>query len=106
MSFADEKQWYSFNDGSVSKIPECELAKTFGDSTSSTQNCLHTSNDSLMTAYMLMYRRIEPFRNILPYTLSNMPIHVLALVDTIAKNEKERALRASPTIHPPKIKFL
>ena len=49
-----------------------------------------------------MYRRIEPFRNVLPYMLSNLPCHVLALVDTMAKDKKDRALRASTTDHSPK----
>ena len=102
MSFADEKQCYSFNDGNVSTITENDLDKSFGGQTSSTQNGYYTSYDSSMSAYMLMYRRIEPFRNVLPYTLSNLPCHVLALVDTMAKDKKDRALRASTTDHSPK----
>ncbi len=50
----DTDQWYNFNDEKVTKLDKCDISKAFGTS---------YSMYSSATAYMLLYRQINPSRN-------------------------------------------
>eukprot|EP00048_Salpingoeca_helianthica_P014812 m.223684 g.223684 ORF g.223684 m.223684 type:complete len:1224 (+) comp16297_c0_seq1:475-4146(+) len=85
-SFENNK-WYCFNDSSVSEITEDTLEKTFGGATS-TSYYYYSAHS--MSAYMLMYRRIDKARNRLWYTAETMPDHSKALLTAITEEEERR----------------
>ncbi|KAH3759656.1 ubiquitin specific peptidase 47 [Pelomyxa schiedti] len=49
----ESNQWYNFNDSNVTKIPESDISACYG-----------VSQDGYGTAYMLMYRQVNPTRNV------------------------------------------
>ncbi len=58
---------YEFNDSSVSEIKEEEIQKTFGEEDDKYNRSGMSYYYSSSNAYMLMYRRIDPTKNVKPF---------------------------------------
>lgn len=77
----DTNQWLNFNDERVSKLDRDDIKKAFG-----TQFSLYSST----TAYMLLYRQIDPSRNEKPIKVEEFDEHLKQLLD----REREQQLEA------------
>lgn len=56
-----DRQWYSFNDQSVTRITRDDIRKVYGGSCN--RGIFSSSYTSSTNAYMLMYRKIDPDMN-------------------------------------------
>eukprot|EP00731_Ephydatia_muelleri_P029733 Em0021g256a len=89
-----KKQWYCFNDQSVTMASEDDIQQTFGGSASKSKSyyssAMYTSSTN---AYMLMYRRIDPKKNE-PFTeAKNLPPHLLKVIEEERDHEKKEQQR-------------
>lgn len=92
----DDGKWYHFNDGSVSEITDDCIEKAFGgvshsySSYSSYSYSYSSAYSSSVSAYMLMYRRIESKRNCFSYNLENMPPSARSALARVKEDEEHR----------------
>ena len=89
-----KKQWYCFNDQSVTMASEDDIQQTFGGASSKTKSyyssAMYTSSTN---AYMLMYRRIDPKKNE-PFTeTKSLPPHLLKVIEEEQNHEKKEQQR-------------
>lgn len=84
----ENNKWYCFNDSSVSEITQDAIEKTFGGASSAYSSYYYSAHS--MSAYMLMYRRIDKARNKPWYTAETMPEHSRNLLAAIAAEEERR----------------
>lgn len=69
----EDKKWYEFNDSTVSAISERDVEKAFGGATTSYTGYSTMSSSS---AYMLMYRRVDPNLNIVQVERNHVPTYI------------------------------
>ena len=81
-------QWFEFNDSTVSALSESEVKKAFGGATTSYMGYASTSSTS---AYMLMYRRVDPTLNITAVGASHVPTYIK---DDLAKEQADKKAAA------------
>ncbi|KAL7307041.1 hypothetical protein TKK_0000784 [Trichogramma kaykai] len=79
------KKWLCFNDQTVKPITQEEIIKSYGggdrgSNFSATYRC--STN-----AYMLMYRQIDPERNVLPMQVEDFPPHIKTLVEKMNEDK-------------------
>jgi len=86
-------KWFEFNDSTVSEINESDIEGVFGKDASAksySYNYYYSNNSYGTTAYMLMYRKVDPKRNMLPPSDDEVP---QALRDYVEKANAEEAER-------------
>ncbi|XP_017893324.1 ubiquitin carboxyl-terminal hydrolase 47 isoform X2 [Ceratina calcarata] len=79
------QEWLCFNDQSVTQITDDDIQKTYGGG--STRSYLSRATSST-SAYMLMYRQIDPARNALPIEVQDFPKHIKKLLEKMKDSEK------------------
>ncbi|XP_055606489.1 ubiquitin carboxyl-terminal hydrolase 47 isoform X2 [Uranotaenia lowii] len=81
-------QWFSFNDQIVTAITHDDIQKSFGGGSS---KAFYSGAYSFSTnAYMLMYRQIDPSKNISPISEEEFPDHIKKLMIKIRESEAYR----------------
>ncbi|XP_078041593.1 ubiquitin specific protease 47 [Augochlora pura] len=83
------QEWLCFNDQSVTQITNDDIQKTYGGGPIQYRS-YHTASCSSTNAYMLMYRQIDPARNVLPMQVQDFPLHIQKLLKKMKENESER----------------
>eukprot|EP01118_Nematostelium_gracile_P007705 TRINITY_DN2517_c0_g1_i1.p1 TRINITY_DN2517_c0_g1~~TRINITY_DN2517_c0_g1_i1.p1 ORF type:complete len:610 (+),score=142.53 TRINITY_DN2517_c0_g1_i1:98-1927(+) len=97
-SFASGK-WFEFNDSQVSEISKSDIYKTFGEDDDSkySKGGMFSMFQSSANAYMLMYRRIDPERNMQEVTLESIPSELKKTVleenDSVKKKTRRKRKR-------------
>jgi len=72
-------KWFEFNDSSVSAISETDIQNVFGKESKQSSyggygyGGYYSNNSYGTTAYMLLYRKVDPEKNILPPTDEEVP---------------------------------
>ncbi|OQR80460.1 hypothetical protein THRCLA_12056, partial [Thraustotheca clavata] len=94
----EDGQWYNFNDSNVSKITESEVQTAWGQASTPTNGNYYYRANHSTSAYMLMYRQVNPDRNSTFLTDEELPEFLQQLIQAdevrrLAK-EKEREERA------------
>jgi len=79
-------RWYEFNDSMVTEINENDIRKTFGDEPEPKPRGMYSFFQSSANAYMLMYRRIEPKKNLIAVNVADMPEELRKKIE--AENDK------------------
>ncbi|XP_033328483.1 ubiquitin specific protease 47 [Megalopta genalis] len=80
------QEWLCFNDQSVTQITNDDIQKTYGGGPIQYRS-YHTASCSSTNAYMLMYRQIDPARNVLPMQVQDFPCHIQKLLKKMKENE-------------------
>lgn len=94
--------WFCFNDQSVTPINQEAIEKSYGGA--ATSRAFYSSAYSSSTnAYMLMYRQIDPERNVRAVSSDEFPEHIHQLQKSL-KDESERRVRVSHADHATKYK--
>lgn len=88
-------EWFCFNDQSVSPINQEAIEKSYGGSASS-RSYYSSAYSSSTNAYMLMYRQIDPQRNVSALSHDAFPNHIKQLQEEL-KTEPARRSRYSDT---------
>ena len=90
-------KWFQFNDSTVSEIGDAEIQDVFGrdsdDRTWSSSNYYRRSAYGV-TAYALLYRKVDKERNVLPCADEDVPAKVREYVEKQNAEEAEREHRA------------
>lgn len=76
-------EWHVFNDSSVAAMNVADLKKAYGGATSG-------GYGGSTSAYMLLYRLVDPERNQQPATVDQLPGHVLDVIEAELQRERER----------------
>ncbi|XP_031619612.1 ubiquitin carboxyl-terminal hydrolase 47 isoform X2 [Contarinia nasturtii] len=84
-------EWFCFNDQSVSPISKEDIEKSYGGSLG-TRTFYSSAYSSSTNAYMLMYRQMDPRRNVSAIKREAFPDHIRKLQNTL-KEESEKKLR-------------
>ena len=90
-SYEDNK-WYSFNDDSVTEIPEAQLSGVFGEE-KKYQSQSYTSSTN---AYMFVYRKVDEARNSKFQTFDELPAHLKELVKYEKSTKHSRIGHTNP----------
>lgn len=88
-------EWFCFNDQSVSPINQEAIEKSYGGAASS-RSFYSSAYSSSTNAYMLMYRQVDPQRNVSAIKRDAFPEHIKQLQETL-KDETSRKSRYSDT---------
>lgn len=88
-------EWFCFNDQSVSPINQEAIEKSYGGAASS-RSFYSSAYSSSTNAYMLMYRQVDPQRNVLAIKRDVFPEHIKQLQETL-KDETSRKSRYTDT---------
>lgn len=100
-------KWFQFNDSTVTEIGDADIKQVFGrdsDSDSNSwysQNAYYRRSSCGVTAYMLMYRRIDKERNALPCADEDVPAKLREYMEKQnAENaERERLAKLARETH-------
>ncbi|XP_076242818.1 ubiquitin specific protease 47 isoform X2 [Calliopsis andreniformis] len=79
-------EWLCFNDQSVTPITQDHIQRTYGGGAS---RPYYGGAYSSTNAYMLMYRQIDPERNILPMQVHEFPKHIQELLKKMKDDNME-----------------
>ncbi|XP_076649959.1 ubiquitin specific protease 47 isoform X2 [Halictus rubicundus] len=84
------QEWLCFNDQTVTQITNDDIQKTYGGGPT---RSYYSGPCSSTNAYMLMYRQIDPARNVLPMQVQDFPSHIQKLLKKMKemKEMKENA---------------
>jgi len=91
-SFAD-RQWYCFNDQSVSKVTEEDIEQTFGGVDARSRTYYSSVYASSANAYMLMYRRVDKPRNTTFISTEDLPPHIKKQIEDKLEYERREKQR-------------
>ncbi|XP_055315105.1 ubiquitin carboxyl-terminal hydrolase 47 isoform X3 [Sitodiplosis mosellana] len=86
-------EWFCFNDQSVSPISKEDIEKSYGGSLGA-RTFYSSAYSSSTNAYMLMYRQIDPRRNVSAIKREAFPEHIKQLQNTL-KEEHEKKQRST-----------
>ncbi|KZC08270.1 PREDICTED: ubiquitin carboxyl-terminal hydrolase 47 [Dufourea novaeangliae] len=78
------QEWLCFNDQNVTQITNDDIQKTYGGGPT---RSYYSGACSSTNAYMLMYRQIDPSRNVLPMQVQDFPNHIQELLKKMKENE-------------------
>eukprot|EP01130_Rhizamoeba_saxonica_P000691 TRINITY_DN1062_c0_g1_i1.p1 TRINITY_DN1062_c0_g1~~TRINITY_DN1062_c0_g1_i1.p1 ORF type:complete len:1244 (+),score=371.90 TRINITY_DN1062_c0_g1_i1:66-3797(+) len=98
-SFSKDK-WMCFNDSSVTTISSREIESTYGSAPKKiysryTGKTIRSDGSSGANAYMLMYRQVDPTRNIDEPSKDSIPEHVKQMIDAENALQKEKDKEAT-----------
>ncbi|KAF7405145.1 hypothetical protein HZH66_004051 [Vespula vulgaris] len=96
------REWWCFNDQSVTQITQDDIQKTYGGG--STRAYYSGAYSSSTNAYMLMYRQIDPTRNALPMQTEDFPRHIQDLLKKMKESEDNDRKNREKQIACPKLK--
>ncbi|XP_076286396.1 ubiquitin specific protease 47 isoform X2 [Lasioglossum baleicum] len=78
------QEWLCFNDQTVTQITNDDIQKTYGGGPT---RSYYSGPCSSTNAYMLMYRQIDPDRNVLPMQVQDFPSHIQKLLKKMKEND-------------------
>lgn len=81
-------EWFCFNDQSVSPITQEAIEKSYGGALAS-RNFYSSAYSSSTNAYMLMYRQIDPPRNVAAIRSDSFPEHIKVCIAFTSSNTNE-----------------
>lgn len=88
-------EWFCFNDQNVSPINQEAIEKSYGGGASS-RSFYSSAYSSSTNAYMLMYRQVDPQRNVSAIKQDEFPEHIKQLQETL-KDDASRKSRYTDT---------
>ena len=100
----DTGKWFEFNDSVVSEIDEREVTKAFGDelheshpnyrisAMSSTSSRMYSMFGSSANAYMLLYRKADPSKNLKIPSKDEIPEALRKHIETEVERSKQKKL--------------
>lgn len=96
-------EWFCFNDQSVTPATQEDINRSFGGGSNGTKSYYSGAYSSSTNAYMLMYRQLDPQRNVAPMKPAEFPPHIQQLMQRLHdKKEADRYAREQDEV---RIKF-
>ncbi|XP_026465548.1 ubiquitin carboxyl-terminal hydrolase 47-like isoform X2 [Ctenocephalides felis] len=88
--------WYCFNDQNVTMITQEDIQRSYGGGPSRlggpAAGYYSAAYSSSTNAYMLMYRQIDPVRNVQAMEVEDFPEHIKELLQHFRENESDYAI--------------
>lgn len=79
-------EWFCFNDQTVRRITNDDIAKTYGGG--SVRGYYSGAYSSSTNAYMLMYRQIDKDQNCQSFTIEQFPLHIQEMYKQMQEREE------------------